>query len=183
MFRHLFLHDDNGESVHRESLGGHLGIVVAGKSPQLDPIIGELLSLKMDNDYLGRPEITFCQAILEFQGVFDLGKRASLECVIQARADRPNLEGTAVDHFNAYRDGPGSDHTQTSGRGIREIDDPFLDKGTTVVNQNLYGSSVLNVGDYDPAAKGEGLVSCGQVVLVVDRPTGGASAVESWAIP
>lgn len=183
VFRHLFLHDDYGESVPREFLGGRLGIVVARESPQLDPIIGGLLSLKMDNGYLGRPEITFCQAILEFHGVFDLGKRAGLERVIQACADRPNLGGTAVDHFNAYRDGPGSDHTQTSGRSIREIDDPSFDKGTTVVNQNLDGSSVLNVGDYDPAAKWEGLVSCGQVVLIVDIPTGGASAVESRAIP
>jgi len=155
-------------------LGGQLGVSAVGESPHLDSVIDGVLPLKRDDGYLGIPGVATFQAGPEFAGLSDFGERAGLKRIIQIRADIPDLGGAAVDHFNAHRDGPLSDHSQSIGCSIGEINDPSFGEGTTVIDSDLNGPSILEVGDYDSTPEGKRLMRCGHVVLVVDRPTGRA---------
>lgn len=135
-------------------MGISLGLATGGEGTQLDPIIGGILTVNRDNGYLGYLRITFAQVVFESLCVFDIGERADLESIIQALADRLNLVRAAVDDFEAHRDRSTPNHLQGLGSGVRKVDNSSFGEGAAVVDGDLYGFSINQIGDPDPCAEG-----------------------------
>ena len=179
VFTHSFLHDDGGKSSPHKFPRVSLSLAAAGIGPELDPIVDRIFTLKGNHrDFWIEPAYLFFKRL----GIFHLGERAELESIIEPVADPQDFLGR-VDYFDANRNRAGSNHTQSVGCGIGEVDDPLLDEGTAVVDRDLYGSPVDEIGHHDPRAERQSLMRGGKLMLIVKGAAGRGPAMESGPVP
>ena len=76
-----------------------------------------------------------------------------------------------------------AEQTDLLGCGVGEIDDGAGLVGPTIVDANEGGFAVVQVGDAEPAAEGEGWVRAGEGVHVEALAGGGALALKGAAVP
>src|SRR5260370_22344175 len=67
-------------------------------------------------------------------------------------------------------------YAQQSGRRRGQLDNPIVDEGPTVVDSKLDGFSVVEIGDARHGGQRQGLMRCGDGVLVVWLATRGDEA-------